>query len=304
ELARPPRATLVIRQGRHRGRRGGNPRKLIEIKRVRARKRRHCVAPARPVSLEVDPMGNGHSTAACLPWPQEVLHMLTDTEMLTTLRQHPLLAGLAEGTFQEVCRLAIQRRLETGECLLHQGKPADRFYVLIQGQMKLTRVLMEGQEKLVEIVQPGQSFGEALMFAEQNLNPFSASALKPCLLASLDATHFPRLLQEQPQLCMSLLGRFRQRMHHILEEIDTLAMANASQRVALVREDEQQPAADVEQLRVVTRQIASHLEIQPPSLSAIHYRMMDAGLTAIESRTIPVLDKLDQTGYIQYRTDP
>lgn len=53
-------------------------------------------------------MGNGHSTAACLPWPQEVLHMLTDTEMLTTLRQHPLLAGLAEGTFQEVCRLAIQ----------------------------------------------------------------------------------------------------------------------------------------------------------------------------------------------------
>jgi len=115
--------------------------------------------------------------------------------MLTTLRQHPLLAGLAEGTFQEVCRLAIQRRLETGECLLHQGKPADRFYVLIQGQMKLTRVLMEGQEKLVEIVQPGQSFGEALMFAEQNLNPFSASALKPCLLASLDATHFRRLLE-------------------------------------------------------------------------------------------------------------
>ena len=73
--------------------------------------------------------------------------MLTDTEMLTTLRQHPLLAGLAEGTFQEVCRLAIQRRLETGECLLHQGKPADRFYVLIQGQMKLSRVLTEGQEK-------------------------------------------------------------------------------------------------------------------------------------------------------------
>src|SRR5690606_40359007 len=38
ELARPPRATLVIRQGRHRGRRGGNPRKLIEIKRSEERR--------------------------------------------------------------------------------------------------------------------------------------------------------------------------------------------------------------------------------------------------------------------------
>src|SRR5690606_31553221 len=132
ELARPPRATLVIRQGRHRGRRGGNPRKLSEIKRVRARMRRPWLAPARPVCLVVDRMGNRHSTAACLPWSQEMLHMLTVTEMLTTLRPHPLPAGLAEGTFQEVCRLAIQRRLETGECLLHQGKPADRFYVLIQ----------------------------------------------------------------------------------------------------------------------------------------------------------------------------
>lgn len=225
--------------------------------------------------------------------------MLTDTEMLTTLRQHPLLAGLAEGTFQEVCRLAIQRRLETGECLLHQGKPADRFYVLIQGQMKLTRVLMEGQEKLVEIVQPGQSFGEALMFAEQNLNPFSASALKPCLLASLDAAHFRRLLEEQPQLCMSLLGRFSQRMHQFLEEIDTLAMANASQRVARFLNQELQEGANVVQLHVPKRLIASQLGIQPETFSRILHRLMDAGIIAMERRNIRVLDTPALAGFIQ-----
>jgi CRP-like cAMP-binding protein len=241
----------------------------------------------------------GAPLSAAYHAPLEVLPMLTDTEMLTTLRQHPLLAGLTDGLFQEVCRQAIQRRLETGECLVHQGESADRFYVLIQGQIKLTRVLMEGQEKLVEIVQPGQSFGEALMFAGQSLTPFSASALKPCLLASLDGAHFRRLLEGQPQLCLKLLGRFSQRMHQFLEEIDTLAMANASQRVARYLNQELQEGANLVQLHVPKRLIASQLGIQPETFSRILHRLMDAGIIAMERRNIRVLDTPALTGFIQ-----
>ena len=225
--------------------------------------------------------------------------MLTDMEILTTLRQHPLFDGLAEGPFQEVCRLAIQRRLDAGECLLHQGEPAERFYVLVQGQMKLTRVLMEGQEKLVEIVQPGQSFGEALMFSGQECNPFSASALKACSLVSLDSLHYRRLLEAQPQLCLNLLGRFSQRMQQFLDEIDTLAMANASQRVARYLNQELQNGANLVQLHVPKRLIASQLGIQPETFSRILHRLIDAGIIAMERRNIRVLDTPALTGFIQ-----
>lgn len=225
--------------------------------------------------------------------------MLTDLEMLATLRCHPLFEGMAEGSFQEVCRLAIQRRLDSGECLLHQGKPADRFYILIQGQMKLTRVLMEGQEKLVEIIQPGQSFGEALLFSGEGLNAFTASALKASSLVSLDGLHYRRMLESQPHLCLNLLGRFSQRMGQFLDEIDTLAMANASQRVARFLNQELQSGANLVQLHVPKRLIASQLGIQPETFSRILHRLMDAGIIAMERRNIRVLDTPALTGFIQ-----
>ena len=225
--------------------------------------------------------------------------MLTDPEMLTTLRRHPLFEGMAEGPFQEVCRLAIHRRLDGGECLIHQGESADRFYVLIQGQMKLTRVLMEGQEKLVEIIQPGQSFGETPLFSGEGLNAFSASALKACSLVSLDGVHYRRLLEGQPQLCMNLLGRLSQRMEQFLDEIDTLAMANASQRVARYLNQELRDGANLVQLHVPKRLIASQLGIQPETFSRILHRLTDAGIIAMERRCIRVLDTPALTGFIQ-----
>ena len=65
--------------------------------------------------------------------------MLSDSTTLTLLRRHHLFDKLPEGVFQEVCGLANLRRLETGDSVFHQGNTADRFYVLQNGQIKLTR---------------------------------------------------------------------------------------------------------------------------------------------------------------------
>lgn len=55
--------------------------------------------------------------------------MLTDVMTLAALRQHHLFGKLPEAAFQEVCNLAISRRLESGDVLFHQGDKAERFYL-------------------------------------------------------------------------------------------------------------------------------------------------------------------------------
>ncbi len=223
--------------------------------------------------------------------------MLTDSNTITALRQHHLFGKLPAAAFHEVCGLAIFRRLDGGDILFHQGDVADRFYLLLDGQMKLTRVLPEGHEKLVEVIQPGQSFAEALLFSGAPNYPVSASALKGSSLVSIDGSHYRRILEEQPKICLDLLATFSIRLHQRLNEIDTLTLANASRRVVRFLCQEQAACNGPIQLNVPKRLIASQLGIQPETFSRILHRMIDAGVIAMERRNIRILDTPSLVNY-------
>ncbi|MBF7728673.1 Crp/Fnr family transcriptional regulator [Pseudomonas sp. N040] len=223
--------------------------------------------------------------------------MLTDPAILAALRQHHLFARLPEPAFQEVCSLANLRRLEVADCLFHQGDPAERFYLLLDGQMKLIRTLPEGQEKLVEVIQPGQSFAEALLFSGARCYPVTASALRGSSLLSIDGAHYRHLLEEQPKICLDLLASFSIRLHQRLNEIDTLTLANASRRVVRYLSQAPQDANGEIQLGVSKRLIASQLGIQPETFSRILHRLIDAGLIAMQQRSIQILDRPSLAGY-------
>lgn len=223
--------------------------------------------------------------------------MLTDSNTLTALRQHHLFGKLPAAAFHEVCGLAIFRRLDGGDILFHQGDVADRFYLLLEGQMKLTRVLPEGHEKLVEVIHAGQSFAEALLFSGAPNYPVSASALKGSSLVSIDGSHYRRILEEQPKICLDLLATFSIRLHQRLNEIDTLTLANASRRVVRFLCQEQEACNGPIQLNVPKRLIASQLGIQPETFSRILHRMIDAGVIAMERRNIRILDTPSLVNY-------
>ena len=84
--------------------------------------------------------------------------------MVDALRNTPLLSRLGEQQLQRVSTRAVHRTLDEGQWLFRQGDPARRFYLVVEGQLRLFRLSPEGTEKVIEIVSPGQTFAEALMF--------------------------------------------------------------------------------------------------------------------------------------------
>ena len=223
--------------------------------------------------------------------------MLTDSSIFDALRQHHLFDKLPSSAFQEVGNLANYRRLDSSDMLFHQGDLADRFYLLLEGQIVLTRVLPEGNEKLVEVIRPGQIFVESLLFSGARHYPVTASAMKPSSLISIDSAHYRRLLEVQPSICLDLLASFSIRLHQRLNEIDTLTLANASRRVVRFLCQEQEDGNGQIKLSVPKRLIASQLGMQPETFSRILHRLIDAGLIAMERRNIRVLNNLSLANY-------
>ncbi|EXF92904.1 DnrE protein [Pseudomonas fluorescens HK44] len=225
--------------------------------------------------------------------------MLTHPSITLTLRRHHLFSQLPEKVFEEVCSLAMLKRLSCHCTLMHQGDPATRFFLLVGGQIKLYRLTGEGQENLVEIIQPGQTFAEALLFSQTRLYPVSATALKDSVLVSIEGNHYRNALEDQPKVCLAILASMSVHLHLRLRDIDTLTLVSASRRVINFLLQERHPVTGQIVLQVSKRLVASKLGIQPETFSRILHRLVECGLIAMERRNICILAEEDLATYQQ-----
>ena len=109
------------------------------------------------------------------------------------LRSHHLLAGLNSEQLDAINKTLRLVTLADGEHLFEQGQHADRFYQVINGQVKLYRVSMEGSERVIEVIQPGQTFAEAVIFMEERNYPLNAEAIGNTELMAFDSNTFIKI---------------------------------------------------------------------------------------------------------------
>jgi CRP-like cAMP-binding protein len=211
--------------------------------------------------------------------------------MIDDLRRGLLLSRLTEAQLERVHRLSHRVRLGEGQWLFSQGDEARRFFLVLQGQMKLFRLSPEGNEKIIEIISPGNTFAEALMFLERPYYPVCAAALSKVELVSMDARDFSLMLRDSVDTCFLILGDLSQRLRGLIGEIDRLTLHGATGRVAsylLERACEHGESFDLDVRKSV---VASRLSIKPETFSRAIKSLSDQGLITVEGSRFSVLDR-------------
>ena len=137
--------------------------------------------------------------------------MIQTRDVRQLILQHPLFNLFAEEAQERLLSEAQQRHAATSSLLLQQGQPAERFFLVLSGRVKLFRISADGQEKVVEIIHPGQTFAEAVMFMQRSEYPVCAETLETVQLVSFPNRLMLTLLQENPQACLHLLGHMSMR---------------------------------------------------------------------------------------------
>lgn len=212
---------------------------------------------------------------------------------------HYLFASLSDEALSSVAEAACRRVLRPNVHLFFQDDPADRFFLIRRGQIKLHRLAPDGTEKIVDIFGPGQTFAEATLFMKRRVYPVTASALGNTEVIGFSSRQFLHLLHSNTDTCFDLLGDLAMRLHHRLREIEHLSMKNASYRVVqfLLNELDNSPNAPERfRLRFQKQVMASRLSIQPETLSRIFQSLREAGVLDIDGRSVRInnLDALRQ----------
>lgn len=213
------------------------------------------------------------------------------TRMVSVLRRAPLLSRLTDEQLERVAHHARPLALESEQLLFSQGEEAQRFYLLVSGQMQLFRLSPEGMRKVIEIVAPGQTFAEALMFLNAPRYPVGASALVPSQLLALDAADFSAMLRDSVETCFLLLGALSQRLRGLIGEIDNLTLHSATSRVARYLRVHLGSGHRALRLEVRKGVLASRLSIQPETFSRVMRHLSEQGVIAIEGSHVTVLDQ-------------
>jgi CRP-like cAMP-binding protein len=216
---------------------------------------------------------------------------MVEKATIEDLRSGPLLSRLATEQLARIARNASRISLAEGQPLFSQGEKAERFFLLLKGQVRLYRLSPEGAEKVIEIVAPGQTFAEALMFQSAPRYPVCAAALCPSELIGIDAGDFAHMLRGSVDTCFLLLGDLSQRLRALIGEIDNLTLHTATSRVAgylLMKLPEGRRALDLEVRKGV---LASRLSVKPETFSRVEKNLVEHGIIEVHGSHVTILDQ-------------
>lgn len=147
------------------------------------------------------------------------------------VRKAPIFTALNEEDCQSL-RASMEKVVrEKGAVLFVEGAKGDHLYVIEEGKIKLGTSSGDGRENLWSILGPGEMFGELSLF-DPSPRTSTATAVTDSVLWSLSPNKLIPLLQENPNVSLSLLARLSQRLRQSNEIVGDLVFSDVPGRVA------------------------------------------------------------------------
>lgn len=184
-------------------------------------------------------------------------------------------------------------KLRPGDSLFYAGEPAQHFYYLESGQIRLFMESADGLEKTIDVVQPKELFAEAIPFFEHRTYPIHAQAIKNSEIYAFNSMAFRDVLKDSIDTCFKVMAGLTKRLRFQLTEIHNLTLHNATYRLVhhLLRAATANPRQQTQiALDYPKNVLASRLSVKPETLSRILLRLKKDQLIDVDGNQIILKD--------------
>mgnify|MGYP001381286410 FL=1 len=152
---------------------------------------------------------------------------------LSFLENVPIFADLEEPDLKKIEKLGLRKKYKKGNIVVLEKEMGAALFVIISGKVKIVRTDENGREVILSIFGPGEFFGE-MSLLDGLARSASVVALAKAELFMIHRRDFLKLVNEHPQVAISLLGELTTRLRKADTQIKSLSLRDASGRVANV----------------------------------------------------------------------
>lgn len=132
--------------------------------------------------------------------------MLSTIEKALFLKGINMFETMTADQLKILSNISREIQIEAGRILFEQGDPCDYLYVIVDGEIEITRNQANGAPRVLATLGPAASFGEIALFGEEGRSA-GARASQDTTLLGIEKDPLLQLIHEHPTISISIIGQ-------------------------------------------------------------------------------------------------
>jgi HD-GYP domain-containing protein (c-di-GMP phosphodiesterase class II) len=149
--------------------------------------------------------------------------------VLEKLKEIPIFADISDADLSHIAEVIEEKNYPEGSVIIEELTDAERFCVIYQGKIEITKRLDDGEQLVLAVQSDGDFFGEMALL-DEGPRSASARALEPTTVLEISRTSFETLLLKAPVLAFRIMKELSTR----LRETAALFISHLQQRNRLL----------------------------------------------------------------------
>ncbi len=215
---------------------------------------------------------------------------VTSDGIIDDLRRAPLFAGLTSEQLGKLAGIARYVAMPAEATVFLEGDPAQAFYLLADGAVKVVKAFRDGRTATIRHVRPGETFGESVLF--NDTFPATTETMTASRLYRFDSDEFRRLMLAEPEIGVRIIAAMAHLLVMLNQRVEELLLPVPARLARYLLElcSEQGTPAHC-RLSTSKQELASRLGTVPETLSRTLNRFAAGGLIAVDGNAFEVLNR-------------
>ena len=132
-----------------------------------------------------------------------------ERDIIEVLKNVPIFAGLSNREIRNIASIAYQRHYSEGEIVIHEGQDSAGMYIIVEGEVKVTRELEDGTTLHLNNLGDGEFFGDVGLL-DKSPRTATVTATRDCRIIGFFRPELLQLMDSDPKLASKVIFKLAQ----------------------------------------------------------------------------------------------